>query len=468
MDIGMVGLGVMGRNLVLNLADHGYKIAGYDRDASITASLKSESAAGTITGTPDLAQFMKMLKRPRSILVLVPAGPPVDAVLNDLQPFLEQDDLVIDAGNSFFKDTDNRILKLSAAKAGFMGMGISGGEEGARHGPSMMPGGRREHYERVRPMLEAAAAKVNGQPCVAWLGNGSAGHFVKMVHNGIEYALMQIISESYDILKRGLGFTDDQLHNIYAEWNDGKLNGFLMEITSLIFNFRDEKTGKKLVDEILDVAMQKGTGMWTSQSAMELQVPVPAIDMAVGMRDLSVFRQQRNMAGQIFERPIRQLSEDRASFPSRLQNAVFACMIMSYAQGMSVLAVASEKYGYDLKLGEVIRVWKGGCIIRAAVLYDFAKAFGKDEQLPNLLLDKDIAALIIQNQEDLRKVIAQACQIGIPVPAMMSCLGYLDACRSPWLPANLIQAQRDFFGSHTYERIDSKGTYHTKWRTATT
>ncbi len=288
-EIGMVGLGVMGRNLVLNMADHGFPVAGYDKDAAKVEALRMESAERKISGAGNIVDFIALLHKPRAIMMLVPAGAPVDSVIKDLLPHLDQDDLIIDAGNSYFKDTDVRATTLADKGIQFLGVGVSGGEEGARHGPSIMPGGPRDAYERVRPVFEAAAAKVNGDPCVTYLGPGSAGHFVKMVHNGIEYGIMQLIAETYDLMKRGLGLNDDELQEVYALWNKGELNGYLVEITSHIFSKQDEKTGKRLIDEILDMAKQKGTGMWTSQSAMELQVPIPTIDLAVGMRDLSVF-----------------------------------------------------------------------------------------------------------------------------------------------------------------------------------
>jgi len=302
--IGMVGLGVMGRNMVLNMADHGFSVAGYDKDASKVEALRKESARANVLGAADIKAFIGSLQKPRAVMMLVPAGPPVDSVIGDVLPLLDKGDLIIDAGNSHFKDTDVRARDLAARGIEFLGVGISGGEEGARHGPSIMPGGPAGAYERVRPIFEAIAAHVSGEPCVTWLGPGSAGHYVKMVHNGIEYGVMQLIAETYDLMKRGLGLNDDELHEVFTAWNNGELNGYLMEITSHIFSTHDEKTGKRLIDEILDVARQKGTGMWTSQSAMELHVQLPTIDMAVAMRDLSVFEKQREQASAVY-RPSR-------------------------------------------------------------------------------------------------------------------------------------------------------------------
>jgi 6-phosphogluconate dehydrogenase len=462
-EIGMVDLGVMGRNLVLNMADHGCAVAGYDKDADKVEALRKESAERKVCGAANILDFIALLRKPRAIMMLMPAGPPVDSVIKDLLPHLDKGDLIIDAGNSYFKDTDLRARNLAAKSIHFLGVGVSGGEEGARHGPSIMPGGPKEAYERIRPVFEAAAAKVNGEPCVNWLGPGSAGHFVKMVHNGIEYGIMQLIAEAYDLMKRGWGLNDDEVCEVYASWNKGELNGYLVEITSHIFSKPDEKTCQRLIDEILDVAKQKGTGMWTSQSAMELQVPIPTIDLAVAMRDLSVFAKERERAGAIYQRSMWRSSGDRDTFLAQLCHALFAAMLITYAQGMALLAVASDKYKYHLDFGAVARIWRGGCIIRAALLEDICAAFRARRELPNLLLDPNLSRKLTAHQEDLRQVVCQAAGSGVPAPGLMVSLGYFDAYRSAWLPANLIQAQRDYFGAHTYERIDAKGTFHTKW-----
>lgn len=463
-EIGMVGLGVMGRNLLLNMAGHGFSVAGYDNDSTKVKTLRQEAGERDIHCTDNLREFIDILRIPRAILLLVPAGAPVDAVISEMSGYLEKEDLIIDSGNSYFKDTNLRTLRLKEKGIQFMGMGISGGEEGARHGASIMPGGTKEAYERVRLILEAVAARVNDEPCVAYLGPSSAGHFVKMVHNGIEYGLMQLISETYALMKQALSFSDDELQNIYSEWNKGELNGFLMEITGSIFGKADKKTGKRLIDEILDVARQKGTGMWTSQSAMELQVPIPTIDMAVVMRDLSVFEEQRKKVGEIFQRPKPHFTGDRQKFLAHIRKALYISMLTTFAQGFAVMTVASDKYGYHLDLGTVARIWRGGCIIRAAILDDILAAFTANHDLPNLLLDPHVSQEIKKNQEDLRQIVCQASAIGIPIPGLMASLGYLDAFSSSWLPANLVQAQRDYFGAHTYERIDAKGTFHTEWQ----
>jgi len=462
-EIGMVGLGVMGRNLLLNMADHGFSVAGYDNDPTKVEALRKEAEKRDILCTGILHEFISNLRKPRAIILLVPAGAPVDSVIKEMSAHLQKDDLIIDSGNSYFKDTNLRTIRLKEKGILFMGMGISGGEEGARNGASIMPGGLKEAYERVKPVLEAVAARVNGKPCVTYLGPLSSGHFVKMVHNGIEYGLMQLISETYALMKLALDYSDDELKTIFSEWNNGELNGFLMEITSNIFGKEDEKTGKRLIDEILDVARQKGTGMWTSQSAMELQVPVPTIDMAVAMRDLSVFEEQREMAGKIFHHPEKKFTGDRKKFLTQLRKAFYVSMITTYAQGFALLSVASDKYGYLLDLESVARIWRGGCIIRAAILEEIQAAFHAKHNLVNLLLDPNLSRKVSDNQEYLRQIVCQASNMGIPIPGIMTSLGYLDSFSSSWLPANLIQAQRDYFGAHTYERIDAKGTYHTEW-----
>jgi 6-phosphogluconate dehydrogenase len=462
-ELGLVGLGVMGRNLVLNMADHGCTVAGYDKDQTKVAALRKAAAEGKVSAAANLVDFIALLRIPRAIMMLVPAGAPVDSVIKDLLPHLDQSDLIIDAGNSHFIDTNVRAHNLTAKGIQFLGVGVSGGEEGARHGPSIMPGGPKEAYERVRAIFEAASAKVNNEPCVTWLGPGSAGHFVKMVHNGIEYGLMQLLAETYDLMKRGWGMNDDEMQDVFDSWNKGELNGYLVEITSRIFAKPDEKTGKRLIDEILDRAKQNGTGLWTSQSAMELQVPTPTIDLAVAMRDLSKLAKEREQAGAIYPQAPRRITGDRNAFLTQLGRALYVGMIITYAQGLALLAVASVKYGYQLDLEAVARIWRGGCIIRAALLEDFCAAFRAQRDLPNLLLDPNLSRKIRERQEDLRLVVGQAAESGVPTPGLMASLGYFDAYRSAWLPANLIQAQRDFFGAHTYERIDAKGTFHEEW-----
>jgi 6-phosphogluconate dehydrogenase len=461
--IGMIGLGVMGRNLLLNMADHGFSVAGYDKDLDKVEALRGEAGDRPISGAESIEEFVDLLKRPRAAMMLVPAGPPVDAVIRSLLPRFEAGDLIIDGGNSHFKDTDLRAKMLAEKDLLYLGVGVSGGEHGARHGPSMMPGGPQKAYERVKTVFEAAAAHVNDEPCVTYLGPGSAGHYVKMVHNGIEYGLMELIAESYDLMKRGLGLTDDELHSVYESWNHDNLNGYLMEITSSIFLRVDETTGKRLIDVILDEAKQKGTGMWTSQDAMELQVPVPTIDIAVAMRNLSAFEEERQAASTALNGPKMKFQGDRQSLVERLDHALYAAMIITYAQGMALLWKASQAYDYNLDLEGVARIWRGGCIIRSALLEDIRAAYRAQPDLPNLLANPFLAEEIMARQADLRVVVRTAAELGIPTPAMMVSLAYYDGYRSSWLPANLIQAQRDYFGAHTYERVDAKGVFHTQW-----
>ncbi len=462
-QIGMIGLGVMGRNLLLNMADHGFTVAGYDKDVDKVNSLREESQERNIHAADDIQSFIKLLSRPRAIMLLIPAGHAVDAVIQDLLPLLESGDLIIDAGNSYFKDTDLRTKYLAEKNIQFMGMGVSGGEEGARHGPSIMPGGSKTAYEPVRTILEAVAAKVNNDPCVCYLGSGSAGHFVKMVHNGIEYGIMQLIAESYDLMKRGLDLNNSELYHIYQTWNESHLNSYLIEITSQIFTRTDEKTNKPLIDKILAVAQQKGTGMWTSQSAMELQVPTPTIDIAVAMRDMSVLVKEREQAGHLYQIPLQHISNNKDIFLNQLQNALYTSMTIVYAQGLALLKAASDTYQYNLDLGAVSKIWRGGCIIRAKLLDDIYNAFETKEDLSNILLDAKLSQNILHYQADLREIICQATQLGLPIPGLMASMSYLDAYRSPWQPTNLIQAQRDYFGSHTYERVDMPGIFHTQW-----
>ncbi len=464
-DIGMVGLGVMGRNFLLNMADHGYSVAGYDTNEKAVQSLRDESEARSIHATSDVKDFINALRKPRAIMVLVPAGAPVDAVIKALRPHLDQDDLIIDAGNSYFKDTDIREKSLEDQGIHFFGMGVSGGEEGARHGPSMMPGGPEKAYERVRKIYEAASAHVGQDPCVTYIGPRSSGHFVKMVHNGIEYGIMQLIAETYDLMKRGLGLSNTELHAIYTSWDKDLLNGYLTEITANIFDTKDDKTGKDLIDLIVSVAEQKGTGMWTSQSAMELQVPTPTIDLAVSMRDLSMLVAERTAAHKVYNSPIGTFSGNKKECIPKIGDALYSAVMMTYAQGMALLAKASQVYKYELNLEAIARIWRGGCIIRSSLLEDIMLAFRADKNILNILLAPNIAHKLQKSEEGLRETICQAIKCGIPVPALSVSLGYLDAVRSSWSPANLIQAQRDYFGSHTYARIDMPGIFHTHWKT---
>ena len=463
-DLGLIGLGVMGRNFALNVADHGFSVAGHDLDADKTKKLGEEKSADhDVRASSDLNEFVGLLRRPRAVMLLVPAGAPVDSVIEELTPLLDKGDLIIDSGNSRFVDTDRRNKSLDEKGQLFVGMGMSGGESGARHGPSLMPGGPQDGYERVRSILEAASAHVDGDPCVTHLGAGSAGHYVKMVHNGIEYGVMQLIAETYDLMNRSMGLKAEELHRIFDQWNNSELSGYLIEITAAIFAKRDEKTGKPLVEMILDQAKQKGTGKWVSWDAMDLQVPTPTIDTAVIMRNLSDYKSERQEASDVLKGPPREFRGDRDRFIDELKNALYAAMIITYAQGFALLTKASESYQYGLDLEAVARIWRGGCIIRAGLLEDIRSAYLNQADLANLLLDSHFAQEVMKRQNDLRVVVRSGVDCGSPVPAYMASLAYYDAYRSARLPANLVQAQRDYFGSHTYERVDIDGVFHTEW-----
>jgi 6-phosphogluconate dehydrogenase len=462
-EIGLIGLGTMGRNFLLNMADHGYAVAGYNRTEEKVDQLLAEAGDRAIQGAKTIEDFVSLLKRPRRIVLLVPAGKPVDSVIEQLQPYLEEGDIIIDGGNSHFSDTERREKKLAEQKLHFIGMGVSGGAEGARHGPSMMPGGDESAYNRVKEIFEAAAAKVNGAPCIAYLGRGSAGHYVKMVHNGIEYGIMQLLAESYDLMKNSFGLTNPELHAVYEQWNQAELNAYLVEITAEIFTQKDDKTNGMLIDRILDKAKQKGTGKWTSQDALDLGIPTPSIDVAVTGRYLSAIKEERQAASKILPRPAVDFIGNRDEAVNQLRHAFYAAMIITYAQGMSLLQAASAEYNYNLDLERVARIWRGGCIIRSALLEDFRQAYKAQPELPNLLVDPALSAEILAREGDLRATIQRAVGLAIPVPGFMVSLAYLDGYRSERLPANLIQAQRDYFGSHTYQRTDLEGTFHTKW-----
>ena len=462
-ELGMVGLGVMGRNLLLNVAGHGFPVAGCDRDPDKVRALVQEGAAMDVAGCADLPALVALLRAPRAVMLLVPAGAPVDAVITELVPLLAPGDLIIDGGNSHYPDTDRRAAALAAQGLQFLGLGVSGGEEGARRGPSLMPGGPLEAYQRIRPMLEAVAAKVGEEPCVAHMGPGSAGHFVKRVHNGIEYALMELIAEAYDLMKRGLGLDNGDLERTFRAWSVGGLGGYLMEITARIFERQDPATGQALVDAILGVARQKGTGLWTTVAAMELQVPAPTIDQAVAQRDMSALFEQRIQAAALLSRPDGPEPGARDALLQELEQGLQTAMLVAFAQGMAVLSAASEQYGYGLDLATVARIWRGGCIIRTALLERIMAAYVHQADLPNLLLDPNLAGMCRAQEAGLRSVVGFGATQAIPIPGLMSALAYLDSYRSAWLPANLIQAQRDCFGAHTYERVDRPGRFHTEW-----
>jgi len=465
-DFGMIGLGVMGSNLLLNMADHGFAVIGYDKDPQKTSHFESSGSKNTILKAVNtLQEMINNLTVPRKIMMLVPAGNPVDSVIADLSPLLQKGDIIIDGGNSHYTDTERRITELKDKGFHFMGIGISGGEEGARRGPSIMPGGDEEAYKEVEPILKAVAAKINDVPCVSYLGHNAAGHYVKMVHNGIEYAIMQLISECYDLMHNGMGFSNNEMHEIFSSWDSGELKSFLLEITAAIFEKKDEEVqGKYLVDMILDKAGAKGTGQWTSQEGLELPMPIPNIDSAVMMRNLSGLIDERKEADALYQTSLQKIDMPKEEFVKLLQDAFYFATIISYAQGLAMLTKASNERKMEIPLPEVVSVWRGGCIIRSALLDHFKKAF-QNAELKNLLLDANIADLLKQKEKSAQKIISLAALNNYPSAGFMSSLNYYNAYRRKLLPTNLIQAQRDFFGAHTYQRIDGDGIFHTQWET---
>ncbi len=462
-DFGLVGLGVMGRNFILNVADNGFTAFGNDLDEEKVGALKKEGGdTDKVNASTNAKTFVDALATPRKIMLLVPAGKIVDAVIENLLPLLDKGDIIIDGGNSFYTDTDRREAYLKEKDINFFGAGVSGGAKGARRGPSIMPGGSRDAYQHVKPIFEAVAAKYQGEPCVTYLGPKSAGNYVKMVHNGIEYGLMQLTSEIYDLLKKAGKLTNQELHSTYSQWNQGRLQSFLVEITSEIFAQKDDLTDGDLVDMILDKAKQKGTGKWTSQNAMDLGIPVPTIDIAVSMREISALKDERTKADELYDRPS-PAKTDKEDLVKKAEEALYFAFIMAYAQGMHQLADASKEYGYELDLGEIAKIWRAGCIIRAALLADITEAFRADENLPNLLLSPSFVEKVQSTVDSTRELMSYGATNGIPLPGLSNALTYFDAYTSQRLPLNLIQAQRDYFGSHTYERLDREGIFHTEW-----
>jgi 6-phosphogluconate dehydrogenase len=463
--IGIVGLGVMGHNLALNMERNGFPVAGYDLDAAKTkAFLEGPGASKQIIGVDSPAALMAALEIPRRVLMMVPAGAPVDSAITHLKPHLEPGDILMDGGNSFFLDTERRNKALEAEGFNFMGIGVSGGEEGALWGPAIMPGGQREAWEATAPILRAIAAKAeDGQPCVEYMGPRGAGHYVKMVHNGIEYGDMQLIAEIYDILHRGLGMSAAELADLFAEWNAGELKSYLIEITADILRHTDPESGLPLVDVILDEAAQKGTGKWTSQNALDVGAPIPTINAAVESRILSSLKSQRVVASKIISGPRLDYTGEQGQLIESARAALYASKITSYAQGLGLLKIASDEYKYDLNISEIAKIWRAGCIIRASLLGDITAAFQRDPSLANLLLDKSFRAAVESRQASWRFLVQTAVGLGIPALAVSASLAYFDAYRSEHLPANLTQAQRDYFGAHTYRRTDREGTFHTEW-----
>ena len=480
-DIGLIGLAVMGQNLVLNMANHGFSVGVYNRTTSVTdefvGGLKGEPKDKVHSGTPQrikgyhtLEEFVASLKRPRRVMMMVKAGKPVDAVIDQLTPLLEPGDILIDGGNSYFPDTNRRSQDLQKAGFYFIGTGVSGGEEGALKGPSIMPGGHKEAWPHVKDILQSISAKVgpnNDVPCCEWVGEDGAGHYVKMVHNGIEYGDMQLICEAYFILKHSLGLSNDELYQVFKEWNEGDLESYLIEITRDIFTVKDAETGNDLVDQILDTAQQKGTGKWMSQHALDLGVPTTLVTEAVYARCLSAQKDERVRASKVLPGPSEKAAAigDRQQFIEDIRQALYASKIVSYAQGFVQLDAAAKEFGWKLNNGNIALLWRGGCIIRSRFLGDIKAAFDKNPNLENLLLDEFFTKAITKAQSGWRNVVATGARLGIPMPAFTSALSYYDGYRLARLPANLLQAQRDYFGAHTYERIDRQRgeTFHTDW-----
>lgn len=466
-DFGMIGLGTMGRNLLLNMGDHGLHGAGYDKDASKAVLLEKESTRNNLKGFSDIHPFVQSLKTPRAIMMLVPAGRAVDSVIEELLPMLDKGDILIDGGNSHFTDTDKRVVYLQSKGIHFFGMGISGGEEGARNGPSMMPGGDKKAYAVMRPLLEAIAARVDDYPCVAYIGPGSAGHFVKMVHNGIEYALMELIAETYGMMKNRLSMNNQEIGDTFSTWNEGRLQSFLLEITRDIFSYREAGADHLLLDDIKDEARAKGTGKWTSQVAMDLLTPVPSIDLAVSMRDLSRYKALRQAMANTYPENKKTIADDKQAFLTAMEQAFYFGMAVIYAQGMHLLSLASVAHSFQLNLSEIAQIWRGGCIIRSAFLNQIYQAYKGNNSLEHLLLDSQVASGVSGAEAATRTVVSQCVVAGIAAPAFTSALGYFDALRTARLPTNLIQAQRDFFGAHTYELNGREGVFHTDWANST-
>lgn len=465
-DIGLIGLAVMGQNLAMNMNDHGFTVAVFNRTvAKVDEFLQGPAKGSKIIGTHSLEEFIKSLKRPRRILLMVKAGDPVDEFIEHCLPYLEKGDILIDGGNSLFTDTNRRVETLKDKGIIFIGAGISGGEEGARHGPSIMPGGNPDGWPHVKDIFQSIAAKAdNGEPCCDWVGDQGSGHYVKMVHNGIEYGDMQLISEAYSLLKKGLGIEESEISTIFSEWNKGELNSYLIEITGHIFSFKDSD-GKPLVEKILDVAGQKGTGKWTVINALDLGMPLTLIGEAVFARCLSALKDERVEASRLLDGPHPHYTGDKKEFIESIRQALYASKIISYAQGFMLMRQAADEYHWKLNYGGVALMWRGGCIIRSRFLGKIKDAFDQNSDLRNLLLDQFFIGELKKAQKGWRRAVSSAAEIGIPIPCFSTALSFYDGYRSADLPANLIQAQRDYFGAHTYERKDKpRGQFfHTNW-----
>jgi len=464
MSLGLIGLGVMGENLALNFERNGFSVCGFDLDTGKSQQFAQRTQGLQACCAENLAALVACLQTPRRILLMVPAGSAVDAVLADLQPLLSAGDVVMDGGNTLYTDTNRRIRNLEGSGILYVGSGVSGGEEGALRGPALMPGGSPEAWPLVAPMLQAIAARADdGQPCCDWMGPGGAGHFVKMVHNGIEYADMQMICEAWWLMKHLLGMSPEACSAVFRQWNDGELSSYLIGITADILATRDPETGDALVNLILDTAEQKGTGKWTSQVALDLGVTAPTIADAVFARTVSAIKTERVAASEVLRGPTPQTSQDAAALLPQIHQALLAAKVCAYAQGFALMRAADREYGWGLSFARIAKVWRAGCIIRARLLEDMRRAFEVSADMPNLLVDPHFAHLMAGAQQDLREVVARAALQGVAVPAFMSALSYYDAYRSARLPANLLQAQRDYFGAHTYQRTDRPGKFHTRW-----
>jgi 6-phosphogluconate dehydrogenase len=464
-DIGLIGLAVMGQNLVLNMNDHGFTVAVYNRTTSKVDEFINGAAKGTkVIGTHAITEFIAALEKPRRVMLMVKAGQAVDDFIQLLIPRLEAGDIIIDGGNSNYEDTIRRTQYVESKGMLYIGTGVSGGEEGARHGPSIMPGGSAKAWESVKPIFQSIAAKVNGEPCCDWVGENGAGHYVKMVHNGIEYGDMQLICEAYDLMKRGLGMSNEEMHHVFARFNKGKLDSYLIEITRDILGYRDEN-GAAVIDLVLDAAGQKGTGKWTVISSMDLGIPITLVSEAVYARSLSAMKDERLQAAKILQGPATKFDGDKEKFVNDLEEAMYAAKIISYAQGYMLLRAAAKEHKWNLNYGGIAWMWRGGCIIRSVFLGDIRNAFQRNPNLTNLLMDPYFSEQVMAAQPAWRRVVMKATELGIPIPAMASALSFFDGYRQERLPANLLQAQRDYFGAHTYERIDkSRGQFfHTNW-----
>ena len=465
-QIGVVGMAVMGKNLALNIESRGYSVALFNRTGSKTTAVVEEHPDKKFKATYSIEEFVDSIEKPRRILLMVKAGPATDATIQELLPHLDKGDILIDGGNTFFKDTIRRNEELANSGINFIGTGVSGGEEGALKGPSIMPGGQKEAYELVAPILEQISAKAeDGAPCVTYIGPNGAGHYVKMVHNGIEYGDMQLIAESYDLMKNILGLSVEEMADIFKEWNQGELDSYLIEITADILTRKDDEgTGKPIVDVIMDAAGNKGTGKWTSQSALDLGVPLPLITESVFARYISAYKDERVRASKVLTRTNEfSFTGDKKELIEKIREALYFSKIMSYAQGFAQLRVASKEYGWDLPFGEIAKIWRDGCIIRARFLQKITDAYDKDSDIENLLLDDYFVDITNKYQQAVRDVVALAVQAGVPVPTFSSAIAYFDSYRAERLPANIIQAQRDYFGAHTYERVDKEGIFHYSW-----